>query len=113
MLIGKGRRKKEQLQKKAIVWDYPMPSEDIGFAVQELNGRVPDSGWMRNKICNELCFVIKGKGIVFVESEKYEINEGDVFIISPGKKSYIVANGLKILAVTSPNWYAEQCESVE
>lgn len=113
MFIRKTQTKKEQFGKNGLVWDYPMPDEKIGIAVQELNGRVPDSGWGRNNVCYEVCYVLKGTGDVFIEDKNFKVEEGDMFTINPKEKSYIVGRNLKILTATSPNWYKEQCEMVD
>lgn len=110
MLIKKKQRTKEQFGNNGLVWDYPMPEDKIGIALQELDGRVPDSGWGRNNICYEVCYAISGTAEVFVGDRKYEVAEGDIFVIKPREKSYIIGHDLKILTVTSPNWYKEQCE---
>ena len=113
MIIRKCERKMEQIAKTGFVWDYKLPDEGIGIAVQKLNGRVPDSGQLMNTVCNEICYVISGSGIVFIEDEKYEVGEGDIFTIDAGQKSYIIAKDLHFVAVTSPDWYPEQCETVD
>jgi len=113
MLIKKEQRKEKQIAKEGIVWEYPLSSKDIGFALSKLNGRVPDSGWMRNKICNEIYYVISGSGILFIEDEKHELKEGDVFLIEPDKKFYIIAENLHLALPTSPAWYPEQWENIK
>lgn len=112
MIIRKGETKKEGIS-NGIVWDYPMPSKETGLAVQELNGRVPEKGRFLNKICNEICFVIKGSCTLFLDEKKFDIYEGDVFIIKHGQKSHLIANKLKMLTITSPDWHPEQCEIVD
>ena len=47
-----------------------------------------------------------------MEDDKYNLNEGDVFIIKPGEKSYILAENLNLVTIASPNWYSEQCKIV-
>ena len=112
MLIKKSERIKEQLAKTGTVWDYPLPSKTMGVAVQELKGRVPASGWWRNVVCHEVCFVLAGKGTVGIEGQKFSVAQGDVFIIAPGKKSYVKSPRIKLLTITTPDWYSDQCEVV-
>ena len=113
MIIKKAESKKEQIAKGSFVWDYKLPDEGIGIAVQKLNGRVPDSGQLMNTVCNEIFYVISGSGVVFIEGEKYEVGEGDIFTIDAGQKSCIIAKDLNFVAVTSPDWYPEQCETID
>jgi mannose-6-phosphate isomerase-like protein (cupin superfamily) len=113
MLVKKEQRKEKQIAKDGIVWEYHLPSKTIGFALSKLNGRVPDSGWMRNKVCNEIYYVIAGSGTLFVEDKKYKLEEGDVFLIEPGKKFYVIAKNLHLALPTSPAWYPEQWENIK
>ncbi len=113
MLVKKEQRKEKQIAKEGTVWEYDLPSKIIGFALSKLNGRVPDSGWMRNKVCNEIYYVISGSGILFIEDKKYELKEGNVFLIEPGKKFYVIARNLQLVLPTAPAWYPEQWENIK
>ncbi len=113
MLIKKEQRREKQIAKEGTVWEYHFLSKAIGFALSRLNGRVPDSGWMRNKVCNEIYYVISGSGILFIEDKRYKLKAGDVFLIEPGKKFYVVAKNLHLALPTSPAWYPEQWENVK
>jgi len=94
MLVKKEQRKEKKIAKQGTVWEYRLPSKAIGFALSELNGRVPDHGWMKNKACNEIYYVISGSGTLFIEDEKHDLKEGDVFLIEPGKKFYVLGKYL-------------------
>ena len=113
MIIKKSQRKKEKISRKGIVYDYPVKSKKIGFSVQELNGRIPERGKYRNKICNEMCYVIKGKGVVFINNKKINVSEEDIYFIKPNQKSFLIANKMNVLTITQPDWYKKQCEVVE
>ena len=114
MLVRREDRKKVLLTKgsknRTIVWDYPMPSEEIGISVQNIEGRVPESGSFRNRECHEVLYIISGTGNIVVEGMKYTVKGGDVIVIPKGKRSYITSRKLKILAATSPDWRESQCE---
>ncbi len=113
MLIKKEQRKEKQIAKEGTVWEYPLLSKEIGFAISKLNGRIPDSGWMRNKVCNEIYFVVNGSGTLFIEDQKYKLKKGDVFPIEPGKKFYVLAKNLQLVLPTAPAWYPEQWENIK
>ena len=113
MLVKKEQRKEKQIAKEGTVWEYHLPSKAIGFALSKLNGRIPDSGRMRNKVCNEIYYVISGSGTLFIEDKKYELKNGDVFLIEAGKKFYVIAKNLQIALPTSPAWYPEQWEIIK
>jgi|SRR3990167_5923800 len=113
MHIKKSERKLEKIAKEGSVWDYPVPSEEIGIAVQKLNGAVPDKGWYKNIVCYEICYIISGRAMFFVGDEKYNVVAGDIVIIKPKVKSRIKAQNLKMITVTRPNWYEVQCKLVK
>lgn len=95
------------------VFDYPMPDEKIGISYQEHNGRAPLKGWGVNKTCYELYFIIEGKAEVFIDGEKGIVEKGDVVVIHPSQKSYLIADNLKLITITSPNWNKEQYKEIE
>ena len=74
MIIKKNQRKKEKISGRGIIYDYPVKSKKMGFSVQELNGRIlgriPEKGAYKNKVCNEICYVVSGKGSVFIDNKK-------------------------------------------
>ncbi|MCK5490957.1 MAG: AraC family ligand binding domain-containing protein [Candidatus Pacebacteria bacterium] len=113
MIIKKADSKIEKISFRSNVWDYPMPSEQVGIAFQELDGRVPDNNWYKNTKCYEICYIISGQGKFFIEDEQFDARVGDVVIIETNKKSYIEARCLKMITVTRPNWYEKQCSIVE
>jgi mannose-6-phosphate isomerase-like protein (cupin superfamily) len=111
MIIKKALRKKELNTKNWKIWDYPI-SKDIGIAVQEISGRAPAAGATINKVCKEIVYVIRGSGHIFINGRKSAISEGDAFVISPEERSFITGK-MRIITITSPDWYPRQCEKVE
>ena len=101
--------KAEALSGDGVVWDYPVPDEQIGFARQKLNGRVPEKGFYVNKVCHELVYILQGSGTLILESKKIKFEPGDLLVIPPGKKSAIIAHHVILLTITRPNFYADQC----
>ncbi len=112
-MIIKKDPKSIKISKKGIVYDYPLPSEEIGVSLQELDGRVPDEGFYKNNVCKEICYVISGSAEVFINNKKFSVSREDVFVINPKETSYIIAKKLKMLVITSPNWYEQQCEHIK
>jgi hypothetical protein len=41
------------------------------------------------------------------------VKEEDVYVIEPGEKSCVKAEEVKLVVVTRPDWYEEQCEIIE
>lgn len=112
MIIKKSQTTIESLG-KGTIWDYPMPNDDIGISYQEHHGRVPERGWGSNTVCYEIYYIVRGNADVYIENEHDTLQEGDMVILLPGQKSYLVANHLRILTITKPNWYLEQYKEVK
>ena len=112
MVIKKHQTTLESFAKGKIS-DYPMGDAPIGISFQEHDGRVPEKGWGINSICFEAYYVIAGSAQVFIDDENYTVEEGDVVILKPGNKSYLVAHHLKLLTITMPNWYQDQYQEVD
>lgn len=110
MLVRKEQRIEKQAAKLGTIWEYHLPTKAMRFAFSKYDGRIPDSGWVRNRVCNEMYYVISGSGTIFVEDKRYELKEGDVFLVEPGKKFYLVAKNMRLAISTSPAWYEEQYE---
>ncbi len=111
MFIKKNQATTESFA-KGIVQDYPMPNDDLGISYQEQSGRVPVKGWGINDVCHEIYYVISGTAEVYIDNEHKTIQEGDIVILLPGQKSYLIANQLKLLTITQPNWYAGQYRQI-
>lgn len=45
--------------------DYPCQDKDINFAVININGRSPKSGYQVNTGCKELLYIISGSGTLY------------------------------------------------
>ena len=113
MIIKKEERKEKQIAKNSFVWEYPLHNKNLGVALAKINGRFPDIGRTINRACQEIYYVIGGSGKIFIEDEEFELNEGDVFLIDPGKKYYVVGKKLVLLCPTSPEWFPEQQEIIK
>lgn len=112
MVISRSQATEESFA-KGKVWDYPMPGEPVGISYQEHDGRVPEKEWGINTVCWEAYYILGGSAQVFIDSKRYKAVEGDVVIVKPNQKSYLVAKQLKVLTITQPNWFIEQYRETE
>lgn len=58
----------------------------------------------------EIYYFLKGKGVLHLESRTYTVEEGDCFVVEPGKKQWLANTGdeeLAFLCVVTPPWTAE------
>lgn len=98
---------------EGTIWDYPLPTEDIGIAYQKLHGRGPQQGLYLNKVCHEIYFIISGSATFYIKNEKYEVKARDAVIVEPNTKHYFEADNLEYITITRPNWYEEQYEQAK
>ncbi len=112
-MVIKANPQKIQASADGFIWDYVLPSEEVGISFQEYHGKAPDSGAWVNTVCWEAYFVIDGTATIYTNDHAETIEKGDVFIQLPGQKIRMEANHLKILTITKPNWYQSQAEIVE
>ena len=101
----------EKIAKNGYVFDYPL-GKKLGVAVQVLNGRVPDSGAYRNTVCSETCLLLSGTATIFINDAPFHVKKGEVIVINPKEKSYLIAKKVKMITITVPDWYPAQCKNV-
>lgn len=90
-----------------------MPDENTGVSYQKLNGRLPAKGCYRNKVCQEIMFIVAGYAQLNINDKEYSVSQGDVVVLQPGEKHFGQYQNTVLITITSPNWSEEQCEVVE
>ncbi|NOQ55997.1 MAG: hypothetical protein GQ477_04300 [Nanohaloarchaea archaeon] len=110
MLVKKEKRTEKKIADGCIVWEYPLGNESLDFALTKIDGRFPESGKTMNKVCQELYYIISGKGTIYIDEKEIGLNEGDLFLIEPLKKYHVIDENLIMALPTSPAWYPEQQE---
>jgi len=113
MLIKKEDSKEKKNAESCIVWEYPLESKNLKFAIAKIDGRYPEEGASINEICEMIYYVIDGFGIIDCDGKSYEIKKGDLFFIKPKSKYWISGKNLLIAIPTSPPWYPEQYKQVK
>ena len=78
--------------------------------VAEVNGRYPQSGWGKNKVSDELVYVISGSGFLEMPHKKEALAEGDVAFIPKGQQIAWRGDNLTIFIPCIPAWTNEQHE---
>ncbi len=112
MVIKKAQSIPEVSSRVAKIFDYPLVSDDVGFSYQELHGRIPESGVGKNNKCDEWYFVIEGRGEVTINGKSEVIEKGDLAVLTKKSKSFLIADNMKILTITKPNWREDQYEEL-
>ena len=92
-----------------IAMEYSIGDKDINIAYIKVNGRYPDKGTVKNKVCKEMGYIVKGKGKLYIGDEVHTLEVGDVVLIKPGDKYYWEGE-FEMVVPCSPAWYPEQHE---
>jgi len=51
----------------------------LDFCINEINGRYPEKGYFSNLECEELCYVLEGKGTIYKRDDKdFGFEKGDI-----------------------------------
>ncbi len=107
--------KKQSIQHKnsdtCIAIEYPMADKDLNCALIKLDGRYPETGFLVNKVCKELVYILKGAGVVGLGTGEQTLRADDMLILDPGEKYYFEGQ-LEMLMPCSPAWYPEQHKEI-
>jgi hypothetical protein len=113
MKIVRSNQTQEFKNSEACVsFEYPLDDKDINGAVIKLNGRYPEKGYVTNKVCKELVYVIEGSGTLATTDSMHQLEQGDVALLMPGDKYYFEGR-LVMFMPCHPAWYPEQHEHVD
>lgn len=90
-----------------------LEDKDIDFAINEIKGRYPQTGYCTNRMCKELVYVLDGSGTISKKEDNFfEFEKGDVILINKGD-IYFWEGNCKIAMICTPAWYKEQCELLD
>jgi mannose-6-phosphate isomerase-like protein (cupin superfamily) len=69
-----------------------------------------------HKVTEEFYYILSGTGLMKIDQEEQQVNQGDTVVIVPGMRHKITNNGtvpLVLLACCSPEWTPEDQVLVE
>lgn len=110
--IAKAQAQKFANSPTCTVYEYVFGDADINGALGVINGRYPETGWVVNKICKELVYVVSGSGSLRTRSQYQPLAAGDSALIPPGEAYYFEGKDLAVLMPCAPAWYPEQHEEL-
>lgn len=89
--------------------DYKTEDQDINFAVIQLNGRSPNTGYQVNTACKALYYILKGSGILYNKRGTQEIkfSKGDIIVIDR-EECYAFEGDFEAAVSNTPAWTVEQ-----
>lgn len=70
------------------VSEYPTEDQDLDFAIVRVDGRYPENGFAVNRKVKEIVYVSEGSGLVVVNDQRFDLDQGDVILINPGELFY-------------------------
>ncbi len=80
----------------------------MDFCTNKITRRYPMQSYCSNLECEELCYILEGKGTIHkINSETIEFNKGDIIFINK-KDIYYWDGNFKLAIVCSPAWSKEQ-----
>ena len=87
--------KKSQYASTSSVLDYSMDlnEKSLDFCINTITGRYPETGYCSNLECDELCFVLEGKGIIYKKEEDI-IHLKRMMLFSFVEKIFIIGKGI-------------------
>ena len=95
-----------------LEYSIKLNEKNIDLCINTISGRYPEKGYCTNKVCQEICYILEGKGSINKKDEVIDFKAGDVIFID--KNDIYFWNGeCKMIAVCTPAWYKGQCELLD
>jgi len=113
MLIKSSDSTKIENSKDCTVWEYLYPSELFSFAKALINGRYPEKDRVTNTDCEEIYYVMDGKGTVYSEKGTFQLNKGDLYFFEKGETYHVEGSNLLLVLVNAPKWTESQHKIVK
>lgn len=98
---------------KVSVSEYGLANPKFSAATASITGRHPLTGWMINKVSDELVYVVSGSGKLLSPDNELMLQPGDVALIEAGEKYAWEGNNLFAFTPCIPAWTPGQHELVE
>lgn len=95
-----------------LEYSIKLNEKNIDLCINTIIGRYPEKGYCTNKVCQEICYILEGKGSINKKDEVIDFKAGDVIFVD--KNDIYFWNGeCKIIMVCTPAWYKGQCELLD
>ena len=106
---------KSEYASTSTVLDYSMDlnEKNMDFCINTITGRYPTEGYCSNLECEELCYILEGRGSINKkENEPINFEKGDIIYIDK-KEIYYWNGNFKLAIICTPAWTKEQCKLYE
>ena len=92
---------------------YSSPDIPVDLAEIVIDGRYPEGGWARNRLCHEIVKVLRGSGaLVMRDGVTTKLEKDDVVHVPPGEQ-FAWSGDMTIIMACSPPFNPEQYEIEE
>ena len=101
--------------KTKVIHKYPTLSRLLELNHMKVDGRHPENEdeFVLEHDCQFILYVLKGKGIVYVEDQVFEVAVGDAVYVPIENRFAVEGSGFEYITVETPAWYPEQAEIVK
>ncbi len=94
-------------------WEYETTSTAMNVARIKVNGRYPESGFVRNQEVDSIVHVIGGEGILGIQNgARIELAPHDRVHLAVND-TYFFEGELELLYAATPKWTPEQAEYID
>ena len=93
-----------------LEYSIKLNEKNIDFCINTITGRYPTEGYCSNLECEELCYILEGRGSISKkENEPIKFEKGDIIYIDK-KEIYFWKGNFKLAIMCTPAWTREQCK---
>ncbi|MDD3181611.1 MAG: hypothetical protein PHD48_02250 [Alphaproteobacteria bacterium] len=83
------------------IHEYDTHNADLSGATAEIKGRYPERGYVMNKVCKELVFIMEGGGKLIMPSGETMFAKGDILFLDINEK-YAWEGDMVLFMATTP-----------
>ena len=66
---------------QVLEYSIKLAKKEMDFCINTINGRYPEQGFCSNTKCDEICYVLEGKGQFVSKDERVDLAKGDIIYI--------------------------------
>lgn len=94
------------------IFKYLVPTRILSISHMVVKGRHPEKGFIHEKDCAFVMYVLKGNGKYYVSGDEIEVTTGDVVYV-PGDNTFACEGDFEYVTIDVPAFYQEQQELVD
>ena len=111
-IVRESEKRTVALDERVRVYEYDMDDPDLCGATARITGRYPARGYVVNRKCKELVYVLEGRGRLIRPDGETAFAKGDAILVDIDEK-YALDGEMTLFMATSPTFDPAQHEEVE